>query len=60
MPLYYLPLYDPFLNYLRYQKRYSQHTIIAYQNDLVSFFDFIEVQFGELPVTQIKATFVKS
>jgi len=60
MPLYYLPLYDPFLNYLKYQKRYSRHTIIAYENDLVSFFDFIEMQFGELPIAEVKATFVKS
>ncbi len=60
MPLYYLPLYDPFLNHLLYQKRYSRHTIIAYQNDLVSFFDFIEVQFGEIPLAEIKPTFIKS
>jgi integrase/recombinase XerC len=31
-----------FLNYLRFEKRYSQHTIIAYQNDIEQFFKFLE------------------
>jgi integrase/recombinase XerC len=31
-----------FLDYLRFEKRYSQHTIISYQNDLEQFFKFLE------------------
>jgi integrase/recombinase XerC len=31
----------PFLSYLEVQKRYSKHTIINYQNDLESFFEFL-------------------
>ena len=34
-----------FLDYLSYQKRYSNNTIIAYQNDLNSFVDYLEVFF---------------
>ncbi|MCB0700398.1 MAG: tyrosine-type recombinase/integrase [Chitinophagales bacterium] len=29
-----------FIQYLRYEKRYSQHTLIAYQKDLTQFFDY--------------------
>lgn len=31
-----------FLSYLEIQKRYSKHTILNYQNDLESFFEFLE------------------
>ncbi len=31
-----------FLSYLQIQKRYSKHTILNYQNDLESFFEFLE------------------
>jgi len=49
-----------FLEYLKFQKRYSQHTIISYQNDLISFFDFLELQYGAMALEDIKATFVRS
>lgn len=51
---------ESFLAYLKFQKRYSQHTIISYQNDLTSFFDFIHVQFGETPLSEVNASFVRS
>jgi integrase/recombinase XerC len=37
-----------FLDYLKYQKRYSSYTIRAYHDDLVQFVGFLESQFGEL------------
>lgn len=37
-----------FLDYLKYQKRYSSNTIRAYHDDLVQFFGFLQAQFGEL------------
>lgn len=49
-----------FLDYLKFQKRYSQHTIISYQNDLVTFFDFIDLTFGKTDLPDIKPTFVRS
>ena len=49
-----------FINYLKFQKRYSQHTIISYQNDLTAFFDFLELQFGKTELPDIKSTFVRS
>jgi integrase/recombinase XerC len=49
-----------FLDYLKFQKRYSQHTIISYSNDLNSFFSFLVQQFGETPLGDIKTVFIRS
>jgi integrase/recombinase XerC len=49
-----------FLDHLKFQKRYSRHTIISYQHDLDSFRVFLEGQFGQMPVREIKATFIRS
>ena len=49
-----------FVDYLKFQKRYSQHTIISYQTDLVAFFDFIETDFGNTALPDIKPTFVRT
>lgn len=49
-----------FLDYLKFQKRYSPHTILSYQNDLTSFFDFIELQYGSVLLNEIDASFVRS
>src|SRR5207344_2716572 len=51
---------QPFLDYLKFQKRYSQHTIISYQADLISFFDFLEKQFGEIALKDINSSFIRS
>lgn len=53
-------LIQEFLNYLKFQKRYSQHTVISYKNDLTAFFDFILTRFGETPLPEIKPAFVRS
>lgn len=60
MPITHLQHIQPFLNYLKFQKRYSQHTIISYQNDLADFLDFIEIQYGLCSLIQIKTVFVRS
>ncbi|MEO8569085.1 MAG: tyrosine-type recombinase/integrase [Ginsengibacter sp.] len=49
-----------FLNYLTFQKRYSRHTIISYQNDLSSFFDFIIVEYNFLSLPEISPSIVRS
>lgn len=49
-----------FLDYLKFQKRYSQHTIISYENDLKDFFDFIETNYGQLSITEISTTIVRT
>ncbi len=60
MPIAYPQAIQPFLDYLKFQKRYSQHTIISYQNDLTSFFDFLFGSFNEMLLNEITATFVRS
>lgn len=32
----------PYLAYLRYEKRSSEHTVVSYQNDIVQFADFLQ------------------
>jgi integrase/recombinase XerC len=49
-----------FLDYLKFQKRYSQHTIISYQTDLIAFFDFTQLTFGNIALVDIKATFIRT
>lgn len=49
-----------FLNYLTFQKRYSRHTIIAYQNDLTAFFDFIFLHYQIKALKEISSPIVRS
>ena len=49
-----------FLDYLKFQKRYSQHTVISYENDLTAFFSFLNVQFDESSVKDIKPTYIRT
>lgn len=50
----------PFINYLKFQKRYSQHTVISYQNDLNYFFIFLQEQYGQVELDGIKTVFIRS
>jgi len=53
------PRIQPFLDYLKFQKRYSQHTLTAYENDLSAFFLFL-AQYGEMAVADIKPALIRS
>jgi len=54
------PYIQSFIDYLKFEKRYSAHTIRSYQDDLVQFFDFLDKQFGKLTLTEISSSFVRS
>jgi integrase/recombinase XerC len=54
------PQIQPFLDYLKFEKRYSIHTIRSYQDDLIQFFDFLEIQYGKLSLAEINLSFVRS
>jgi len=54
------PPKESFLNYVRFEKRYSQHTVIAYENDLNSFFEFLVKEYNGLSVENITASIVRS
>ena len=49
-----------FLDYLKYQKRYSQHTIISYETDLRVFFEYLQQQYQVDSTIDIKPAFVRS
>jgi integrase/recombinase XerC len=49
-----------FLDYLKYQKRYSAHTIRSYHDDLQQFFGYLDIQFGEVPLDGIGHNHVRS
>lgn len=49
-----------FLDYLKYQKRYSQHTIVSYQTDLTAFFEYITFTFNPEGLPDIKAPIIRS
>ena len=49
MPENEFPFIQTFIDYLKFEKRYSPHTIISYRTDLSDFFTFIDTRFG-LPV----------
>ena len=49
-----------FIDYLRFEKRYSRHTIQAYSDDLAQFANFIRVQYGDLPLPEISSSIVRT
>ncbi len=54
------PQIESFLDYLKFEKRYSPHTIVSYQNDLLQFFVYVSDQFDKPSVEKITASFVRS
>jgi integrase/recombinase XerC len=54
------PVIQPFLDFLKFEKRYSRHTLLSYQTDLVSFFDYLVTQYGEVSLQQVSHSFIRS
>ena len=51
---------DQFLEYLQYQRKFSQHTLLAYKNDLIEFQKFASVSFEILKPQEVKSEMVRS
>lgn len=49
-----------FIRYLEYEKRFSEHTLKAYQNDLIQFENFIQQVYGQCRWPEIAASQVRS
>ena len=49
-----------FLKYLEFEKRYSQHTVVAYANDLDQFFRYLEVLVGDFHFKDIQYSDIRS
>jgi len=59
------PIYSaiqPFLDYLKFEKRYSPHTITSYEDDLQQFFSYLNEQFDmqEPALAEISTSFIRS
>jgi integrase/recombinase XerC len=59
MPDHQYPQTKDFLEYIKFEKRYSRHTLVSYENDLHQFFAYL-TQYDSPSIPQIKATFIKS
>lgn len=53
-------LYTPFIDFIKFEKRYSLHTITAYQNDLSSFLRFTEETFEETDPQKMTTSMIRS
>src|SRR3979411_1330620 len=49
-----------FLDYLKFEKRYSLHTVTSYETDLKNFFDFLKITFGNIELKEINHNLVRS
>ena len=49
-----------FIDYLKFEKRYSAHTIRSYHDDLVQLTDFLQITFGEVSLKEINHTLIRS
>ncbi len=54
------PQLSSFIDYLTFEKRYSKHTIISYQNDLEQFFNYLIKEYEAPSLSDIKPTFIRS
>lgn len=50
----------PFIDYLKFEKRYSKHTITAYETDLDQFFNFIEKQYQLTNINDLSSSMVRT
>ncbi len=51
---------ESFINYLKYEKRFSSHTVVAYKNDLDQFVLFCTKMVGEFNVKTVDIKMVRS
>jgi integrase/recombinase XerC len=49
-----------FLNYITFQKRYSENTILSYQNDLKGFFEFIFLEYSITDIKEISTSMIRT
>jgi integrase/recombinase XerC len=49
-----------FEDYLKFEKRYSGHTIRGYRDDLNAFWGYLRAEFGEMGIREITAAVVRS
>ena len=58
MPIDHLVI-QSFLDYLKFEKRYSPHTIISYETDIRGFAGYIDEQYGSITLRDISHGFIR-
>jgi integrase/recombinase XerC len=53
-------LIQTYLDYLRFEKRFSVHTITSYQTDLTGFFTYLYAEFEVFALKEVNHAFVRS
>jgi integrase/recombinase XerC len=51
---------EKFIEYIRFEKRFSLHTVTAYENDLTQFSDFLQAQFDEADLSKAGTQMIRS
>lgn len=51
---------QPFVNYIQFEKRYSQHTVRAYTDDLQQFFLFLDEDYGPTALAGVNTTYIRT
>ena len=51
---------ERFLAYIQYEKRYSLHTVIAYQTDLDQFFKYLQLQYCITDIREVNHPMIRS
>lgn len=54
------PHIQSFIDYIKFEKRFSKNTLLSYETDLVSFFDFIAITYGNLSLNQLSHIYIRS
>ena len=49
-----------FIDYLKYEKRYSPHSLIAYEGDLRQWAAYLKEQYEVNALNQVTASFIRS
>jgi integrase/recombinase XerC len=49
-----------FIDYLKFEKRYSQYTVRSYHDDLTQFSQFLKKDFGGVSLQEISSSFIRS
>jgi len=55
-----MPLINIFLNFLQFEKRASDHTVISYRNDLEQFWNYLQGAFPELEWKEVDAAIIRT
>jgi integrase/recombinase XerC len=51
---------NSFIQYIKFEKRFSPHTVEAYESDLEQFFTFLSVTYGETDIVKVTHPMIRS